>query len=106
MKKNIVLIALSVLSSFSHNLHARKSRATRAAERGAAQKVCKNAECTMPNCQCYCSVKCGPRDIKPGDSPRCNKETGKCMCADRDEVLYGPNNCAEVDAQKEAESAA
>jgi hypothetical protein len=47
------------------------------------QVSCKN----NPNCQCYCSVKCGPRDKKPTDKPIWveNDDLGHhCYCADRD----------------------
>lgn len=44
---------------------------------------CKN----NPKCQCYCSVKCGPRDKKPTDKPIWvdKDDLGHhCYCADRD----------------------
>lgn len=47
------------------------------------QISCKN----NPKCQCYCSVKCGPRDKKPTDKPIWveKDELGHhCYCADRD----------------------
>lgn len=48
------------------------------------QISCKN----NPKCQCYCSVKCGPRDKVPGkDQPIWveNDELGHhCYCRDRD----------------------
>lgn len=45
-------------------------------------------------CQCYCSDKCGPRDIKHGvDRPFVDQETGMCFCADRDKLNYNPNGC-------------
>lgn len=46
------------------------------------------------NCKCYCSDKCGPRDIKRGiDRPFVDSETGLCFCADRDKANYIPNRC-------------
>lgn len=47
------------------------------------QMSCKN----NPKCQCYCSVKCGPRDKKSTDNPIWveKDELGHhCYCADRD----------------------
>lgn len=55
------------------------------------QISCKN----NPKCQCYCSVKCGPRDKKPTDQPIWveKDELGHhCYCADRDWKLR--NQCA------------
>lgn len=43
--------------------------------------------------QCYCSVKCGPRDVKEDDTPFIDPETGICFCQQRDKDLYEPNNC-------------
>lgn len=46
------------------------------------------------SCQCYCSDKCGPRNIKQGiDRPFVDSETGICFCADRDKINYIPNRC-------------
>jgi hypothetical protein len=55
---------------------------------------------------CYCTVKCGPREVKPEDNPRLVRaqvrgKNGKitkqdvCMCADRDEAIYlqNPRKC-------------
>lgn len=60
---------------------------------------------TVP-CKCYCAVKCGPRDMKPGDKLRMVKvkvkgrdgkmhEREACFCAERDEAIYRkhPNKC-------------
>ncbi len=49
-------------------------------------------------CKCYCSVKCGPRDKKPGDTPTVvafdNDPLGKrCFCAQRDIDLF--DQCVE-----------
>ena len=45
-------------------------------------------------CKCYCSDKCGPRDIKHGiDRPFLDSETGLCFCADRDKANYAQNKC-------------
>lgn len=100
-KKNIFLAALFTLFSFTCIMHARKAQSARDARK--AKKVCENAECTLPNCTCYCGVKCGPRPITKDDKPRYDKKTGKCFCADRDPGFYEKNNCASVDAEKEAE---
>lgn len=37
---------------------------------------------------CYCSVKCGPRKVEPGDRPFIDEETGMCFCQERDKALY------------------
>ncbi len=47
------------------------------------QISCKN----NPKCQCYCSVKCGPRDKKSTDNPIWVEKDNlghHCYCADRD----------------------
>ena len=47
------------------------------------QVSCKND----PKCQCYCSIKCGPRDKKSTDKPIWvdKDDLGHhCYCADRD----------------------
>jgi len=88
-KKNILLLALSALL-FSINIIEARS----------ARKVCQKAECTLPNCTCYCSVKCGPRSITSKDDPHYDKKTGKCFCAARDWKLYKKNKCAIKNAKK------
>lgn len=41
-----------------------------------------------PNVQCYCSYKCGPRDVKPDDTPFYDEELGICFCKKRDQDAY------------------
>ncbi len=58
--------------------------------------LCKEGTCSSRNaqgCSCYCSVKCGPREIKPEDTPKYDEETGQCFCAPRDKALYKRNTC-------------
>jgi hypothetical protein len=58
--------------------------------------LCTRGTCSKKNaksCQCYCSVKCGPREIKPEDTPKYDEEDGQCFCAPRDKALYKRNSC-------------
>lgn len=50
--------------------------------------------------KCYCSDKCGPRDIKPGDTPFYDEETGHCFCQQRDKDNYEPNGCGVARAKQ------
>lgn len=60
------------------------------------KRLCSKAECSKKNadnCSCYCSVKCGPRQITPEDTPKYDEEDGQCFCAPRDKALYKRNSC-------------
>lgn len=46
-----------------------------------------------PKPQCYCSDLCGPRDVKPDDTPFIDPETGICFCKQRDKDNYKPHHC-------------
>lgn len=61
---------------------------------------CADESNTEKSCQCYCSEKCGPRDIDNGDAPEKDKPftanvDGKdiCFCQQRDYENYIPNGC-------------
>lgn len=62
-----------------------------------SEQSCKDLD--DQNCQCWCSVKCGPRAKTPEDSPIffANPEDDpygkKCYCAPRDLELF-EQNCA------------
>lgn len=43
--------------------------------------------------QCYCSDLCGPRDLKPDDTPEFDEEYGVCFCKPRDRENYIPHGC-------------
>ena len=65
--------------------------------------LCTRGTCSKKNansCSCYCSVKCGPREITPEDTPKYDEETGQCFCAPRDKALYHRNSCDVKDEQK------
>lgn len=68
--------------------------------------LCTKGMCSKNNaqaCQCYCSVKCGPREIKPGDTPKYDEVDKQCFCAPRDKALYKRNSCDIKEKQKLAE---
>jgi hypothetical protein len=46
-----------------------------------------------PECQCYCSDLCGPRDKKVDDTPFYDEEFGVCFCKQRDKDNYLKNSC-------------
>lgn len=63
-------------------------------------------KCSIGDNQCYCSVKCGPRNVGDvaGDNPclsypvdQDGKEITtygkKCFCQQRDQELFIPNEC-------------
>lgn len=63
----------------------------------AEKPLCTKEQCSSCNaktCQCFCSVKCGPREIGPGDNPKFDEVEQKCFCAARDKRLYRKNGCA------------
>ncbi len=86
----IAIVSVISLSAVTDSKMAEWQPVTPAALEPAAGKPrctnqisCKN----NPKCQCYCSVKCGPRDKKPTDKPIWveKDELGHhCYCADRD----------------------
>ncbi len=43
---------------------------------------------TAQKVKCYCSFKCGPRDVKPDDTPFYDEEVGVCFCKKRDQEAY------------------
>lgn len=45
--------------------------------------------------QCYCSDKCGPRNVgdRQKDNPKFDKEFGQCFCQERDRQNYLKNHC-------------
>lgn len=47
-----------------------------------------------PPCQCYCSVKCGPRAMEADDAPFYDDEHDQCFCKERDYQLYVKNGCS------------
>lgn len=51
---------------------------------------------TQPDqeCECYCSVLCGPRPMKSDDAPFYDDEHGQCFCKERDYQLYVKNGCS------------
>jgi hypothetical protein len=58
--------------------------------------LCTKGQCSKENtdtCSCYCSVKCGPREIEKGDDPKYDEVDGQCFCAPRDKALYHRNSC-------------
>lgn len=66
------------------------------------KRLCSTGECGKERnaCSCYCSVKCGPREIKPEDTPKYDEQDGQCFCAPRDKALYRKNSCHIKEAQK------
>lgn len=66
------------------------------AQENEEKPLCTQGQCSKNNaktCQCYCSVKCGPREIKPGDTPKYDEVDQQCFCAPRDKQLYKRNSC-------------
>ena len=48
---------------------------------------------SCPAGQCYCAFACGPRDIKPDDTPFVDHKTGIYFCKERDRKEYNrPGN--------------
>jgi len=45
---------------------------------------------------CYCSFKCGPRQVQPDDKPFYDPEYGQCFCKKRDQDYYVKNGCADL----------
>jgi len=89
MKKKIVVI-VGALLAFAAIAMLVKSNTETAKVRCTSKEACLN----NPNCQCYCSVKCGPRDKKPTDTPTWIKNDPlghHCYCAERD--LRLKKNC-------------
>lgn len=75
-----------------------------------AKEMCTKDTCadvTDTSCQCYCSVKCGPREKIPSgpkvDHPRWNDDYKRCMCDERDEELFEPNKCEQREMETEQE---
>ena len=64
--------------------------------------LCTRGTCGSKNCNCYCSVKCGPREVKPGDTPKYDEEDGQCFCAPRDKALYHRNSCDVKEQQRKS----
>jgi hypothetical protein len=65
--------------------------------------LCTKDQCSKNNaksCRCYCSVKCGPREITPTDSPKYDEADQQCFCAPRDKSLYHRNSCDIRDKRK------
>lgn len=58
--------------------------------------LCAKGQCSKNNadtCSCYCSVKCGPREITPEDTPKYDETDDQCFCQPRDKALYHRNSC-------------
>ena len=43
--------------------------------------------------QCYCSERCGPRDVTTEDSPFVDPETGRCFCQQWDKDNFELRGC-------------
>lgn len=63
------------------------------AEEPAILKLDPLASITPVTPQCYCSELCGPRDVKEGDTPQIDPETGICFCQQWDKENYVPQGC-------------
>lgn len=84
LKKSI--IALSMIASIGLVYAGTESKNPRCMDK----KSCLN----NPNCECYCSVKCGPRKKTSKDSPiwiENDPHGHHCYCAPRDVALV--NQC-------------
>ena len=85
-KNTLLIMAFSVLASFAILNALTESKQPRCTDK---QSCLKNK-----NCECYCSVKCGPRKKTAKDSPiwiENDPHGHHCYCAPRDVALV--NQC-------------
>jgi hypothetical protein len=88
MKCFLVLIALFSYAAIAYDMPMIENE---------EKPLCTQEECSKDNaksCRCFCSVKCGPREITPTDTPKYDEFDQKCFCAPRDKFLYHRNGCS------------
>lgn len=111
MKKGYVLaLALVGCLVSTEGIAKKRVESSDKVERIASDKpLCKDGACkkltkrgkhkgSKSKCSCYCSVKCGPREIQKQDSPRIAKKDSKgqevpeqCYCQQMDVDKYNEN---------------